>query len=382
MSAEQRRVLLTVSGTIPADLDAQIESGDRPRPDYLVMAEAFGADLVDYVRARDSAGRLGRIIERFAGPNVLLAWSCFRQRRRYEVVFTDGEQVGIPFAAMTRLAGRGGGRHIMIVHILTVRKKMALMRALRLTSRIDRMVVYSSRQRDLIATTLAYPLDRIVLSPFMVDTTFFAPDAVDTPRRRMICSAGLEFRDYPTMVEAVRGLDAEVILAAASPWSKRRDLSGDVAIPANVTVDRFGFADLRTLYASAELVVVPLVDTDFQAGITTILEAMAMGKAVVCSATTGQTDVLVDGRTGLYVPPGDPAALRAAIERLLGDPDHAAELGRAARADAEQRFDVVHYAKGLAQRPSTIWKVFWISLRFFGAFISFKAASVDKIAIF
>ena len=132
MSAARRRVLLTVSGTIPADLDDQIGRGDRPRPDYLVMAETFGADLIDHVRARDSAGRLGRIIERLAGPNVLLAWSCFRQRRRYEVVFTDGEQVGIPYAAMTRLAGRGGARHIMIVHILTVRKKMALMRALRL----------------------------------------------------------------------------------------------------------------------------------------------------------------------------------------------------------------------------------------------------------
>jgi glycosyltransferase involved in cell wall biosynthesis len=348
MSAERRRVLLTVSGTIPTDLDDQIGRGERPRPDYLVMAEAFGADLIDHVRARDSAGRLGRIIERLGGPNVLLAWSCFRQRRRYEVVFTDGEQIGIPYAAMTRLAGRRGARHIMIVHILTVRKKMALMRGLRLKSRIDRMVVYSSRQRDLIVAALSYPSDRIVLSPFMVDTTFFAPDAVDTPRRRMICSAGLEFRDYPTMVEAVRGLDVEVILAAASPWSKRRDASGDVAIPTNVTVDRFGFADLRTLYASAELVVVPLVDTDFQAGITTILEAMAMGKAVICTRTRGQLDVIVDGSTGLYVPPGDADALRSAIERLLADHELTARLGRAARAWAVAEGDIETYARQMS----------------------------------
>lgn len=344
MSTERRRVLLTVSGTIPADLDEQVARGDRPRPDYVVMAEAIGADLVDHARARESAGRVGRVIERLAGPNVLLAWSCFRQRRRYEVVFTDGEQVGIPYTAMTRLAGRGGARHIMIVHILTVRKKMALMRALRLTSRIDRMIVYSSRQRHLIVASLSYPSERIVLSPFMVDTTFFAPDTVDTPRRRMICSAGLEFRDYPTMVEAVRDLDVEVILAAASPWSKRRDVSGDVAIPANVTVDRFGFVDLRSLYASAELVVVPLVDTDFQAGITTILEAMAMGKAVICTRTRGQLDVIVDGSTGIYVPPGDTGALRSAIERLLADDDLAVRLGLAARAWAVTEADIETYA--------------------------------------
>ncbi|HWM22318.1 MAG TPA: glycosyltransferase family 4 protein [Ilumatobacteraceae bacterium] len=348
MTAERRRVLLTVSGTIPADLNDQIARGDRPRPDYLVMAEALGAELVDHVRARETTGRLGRLVERIAGPNVLLAWSCFRQRRHFEVVFTDGEQVGIPYAAMTRFAGRRGARHIMIVHILTVRKKMALMRALRLASRIDRMVVYSSRQRDLIATALSYPPDHIVLSPFMVDTTFFAPDAVDTPARRMICSAGLEFRDYPTMVEAVRGLDVEVVLAAASPWSKRRDVSGDVEVPANVTVDRFGFADLRALYASAEFVVVPLVDTDFQAGITTILEAMAMGKAVICSRTRGQVDVIVDGSTGIYVRPGDAAALHTAIANLLDDHDLAARLGRAAREWAVAEADIQTYADEMA----------------------------------
>src|SRR5262249_42278583 len=66
--------------------------------------------------------------------------------------------------------------------------------------------------------------------------------------------------------------------------------------------------------------------TDFQAGVTTILEAMAMGKAVVCTRTAGQTDVIVDGETGVYVPPGDVAALGAAIERLLADPTQAAPL--------------------------------------------------------
>ena len=343
-----RRVLLTVSGTIPADLDDQIARGDRPRPDYLVMAEAFGADLLDHARARAATGRLGRVIERLAGPNALVAWTCFRQRHRYQVVFTDGEQVGIPYAAMTRLAGRGGARHVMIVHILTVRKKMALMRALRLTSRIDRMVVYSSRQRDLIVAALSYPSGHIVLSPFMVDTAFFSPDAAETTRRRMICSAGLEFRDYPTMIEAVRGLDVEVVLAAASPWSKRRDVSGDVNIPANVTVERLGFVDLRTLYASAAVVVVPLVDSDFQAGITTILEAMAMGKPIICTRTRGQVDVIVDGSTGVYVAPGDVGELRSAIGRLLADHDLAARLGHAARAWAVAESDIVTYADRMA----------------------------------
>jgi glycosyltransferase involved in cell wall biosynthesis len=105
---------------------------------------------------------------------------------------------------------------------------------------------------------------------------------------------------------------------------------------------------LRELYARADLVVVPVVETDFQAGITTILEAMAMGKAVVCTRTTGQTDTIVDDVTGVYVPPGDAPALRAAIEDLLVDPARRARLGAAARAWVTAHADIQVYAQRLA----------------------------------
>ena len=61
----------------------------------------------------------------------------------------------------------------------------------------------------------------------------------------------------------------------------------------------------------------PLVDVDFDAGVTSITEAMAMGKAVIVTRTKGQVDVIHDGVEGLYVPPADPAALREAIVHLL-----------------------------------------------------------------
>ena len=48
-------------------------------------------------------------------------------------------------------------------------------------------------------------------------------------------------------------------------------------------------------------------------------EAMAHGRAVVATAVGGLPDMVVDGETGLLVPPGNPAALRAAIDRLLAD---------------------------------------------------------------
>jgi len=63
-------------------------------------------------------------------------------------------------------------------------------------------------------------------------------------------------------------------------------------------------------------------------------EAMAYGRPVVASAVGGLADAVEDGVTGLLVPPRDPAALRAAIERLLGDSELRRRLGGAARARA------------------------------------------------
>ena len=76
---------------------------------------------------------------------------------------------------------------------------------------------------------------------------------------------------------------------------------------------------------------VPILENDYQTGISTILEMMAMGKCVIATRTRGQTDTIVDGETGLYVPPGDAMALRAAIQRVRSNPEEAARIGAAAR---------------------------------------------------
>ena len=61
-----------------------------------------------------------------------------------------------------------------------------------------------------------------------------------------------------------------------------------------------------------------------------IVEAMALGKAVVATAGGGPEEIIEDGRSGLIVPPGNPAALAAAIERVLADPELRDRLERGA----------------------------------------------------
>lgn len=349
MGDRRPAVLVTVSGAIPADLDRQVADGQRPRADYRVLAERMDADVVDENLARARLGRVGRLLHRVAGTGPLLAAYVVRYRRDYDVVLTDGEQAGLPLAFATRLFGRGECAHAMIVHILSVPKKERLVKWARLAGRIDRYIVYCERQAEYVRDELGVDADRVVVSTFMVDTAFFSPHDAPARTRALISSAGLERRDYPTLLTAVDGLDVDVVIAAASPWSKQPDSSAGRELPANVTVRRLDLFELRDLFASSSFVVMPLVDVDFQAGITTILEAMAMGLAVVCTRTAGQTDTIVDDETGVYVEPGDPSSLRSAIERLLADPEEARRLGANARRWVVANADVDRYVDALAR---------------------------------
>lgn len=353
-------VLLTVSGNIDPDIRGQIARGERPTADYIAMADTFGADLLDYAGARRLAGRWGRLLAALFGPNALLAWVCFRQRHRYRVLFTDGEQVGIPLALLLKFFGRthpaARPQHLMIAHILSVPKKQIFFDRLRLHSHIDRFFTYSTTQKQFIEQRWDVPPDRVHYTPFMVDADFFAPAAcrpalddflATLPPRPLICAVGLEMRDYPTLLRAVADLDVTVVIAAASPWSKRADSTQGQPLPPNVVVRRFSHYELRHLYTVAAFVVLPLVENPFQAGVTTLLEALAMGKAVICTRTSGQVDVIVDGATGLYVPPGDADALRAAVARLLADPAAAERLGRAGRRHVVPAMSLARYADRL-----------------------------------
>jgi len=64
------------------------------------------------------------------------------------------------------------------------------------------------------------------------------------------------------------------------------------------------------------------------------LEAMASGRPVIASRTGGLPDLVVDGETGILVPPGDTEALRGAMWRVVEDPGLAEQMGRAAKARA------------------------------------------------
>ncbi|MBF8258821.1 MAG: hypothetical protein HW377_1195 [Actinobacteria bacterium] len=96
-------------------------------------------------------------------------------------------------------------------------------------------------------------------------------------------------------------------------------------------------ADALKIMAASSFVVHPSHEEGFS---NTILEAMAAGKAVVATRVGGNPEAVIDGETGILVPPRDPSTLSAAILSLLRDPERARAMGEAGRRRVVEHFSL------------------------------------------
>lgn len=387
------RVLICVSAT-EKELTRLTESGLRR--DFLELARLTQGQLCFSPERGRRRGWVGRLF----GAHLQQAWVAAKRAASADVVFADGEHIGIPLAVFLRLRRRNS-RVVMLGHFVSKPWKRAL---LRLVSRVGvpgRVLVHSEIQEQAARNAVGGNWS-VSLVPYQVDTSYWEDRRAEPGDT--ILAVGAEGRDYDTLLKAVEGLGLPVRIAAGSHWARKSVESDEAGDDVTWFSEPLPFDRLREEYENARLVVVPLLEVENQSGVTTVLEAMSMSRPVVLTATQGQREVvsgpLVRGEgqdpiampsrgahlfgaagtvsraeaeagtslfadaDGIYVPVGDASALRQAITLLSDDSTLARRIGKAGRETVQRSFTLESYAErlsaeihGEAEQEDSCWAV-------------------------
>jgi glycosyltransferase involved in cell wall biosynthesis len=224
----------------------------------------------------------------------------------------------------------------------------------RLTNRLSHRVTVNSRAvgNDTIRRDGIDP-HRLVLIPNGLDSSRFAVAADDRPAIReslgllpkdriIVCVGNLiAYKGHADLIDAfgavlknrtsIRLLLAGEDRGIGALLRQRADALGIVG-----AIEFLGRrSDIERILAAGDLFVLPSHEEGFS---NALLEAMASGLPVVATDVGGNREALEDGALGLLVPPGNPAALAAAIGRLLDDTTLGNSLGARARSRISQHY--------------------------------------------
>jgi starch synthase len=218
------------------------------------------------------------------------------------------------------------------------------------------IAVSDGMRADLLECYPAVPPERVHVIRNGIDTREYSPDTgtdvlerygVD-PDRPLVVFVGRITRQkgLPVLLRAAAQLDPATQLMICAGQPDTEELAAEVtALVTGLRETRSGVIWLTGMLPRPEVIQLLTHATVFVCpslyeplGIVN-LEAMACGTAVVASRVGGIPEVVVDGETGLLVPPDDPAALAAAVNSLVADPDRAAAMGLDGRARAVADFD-------------------------------------------
>lgn len=256
-------------------------------------------------------------------------------------------------------------RHVLDEPVDTWRQWARARTALRAFRRADAAVAVSGAAADRLAqlTDLPRPSVRVIRNG--IDVAGFAGRCAEEARADLVRLLGIDPADRLVLVPAVlRAGKGHSVLLSALPmlrWlvpgvrvlfaggGEEEELLRAEAAPHGPAVVFLGNrTDIPELLAACDVVVLPSFS---EALPTALMEAAAAGRPVVATAVGGTTEVVIDGRTGLLVPPGDGSALTTAIAELLLDPARARAMGEHAAKHARERFTIERHARDTV----TLW---------------------------
>ncbi len=219
---------------------------------------------------------------------------------------------------------------------------------------VDKYIAVSHATAQFLSATKGIPSNKIVVIHNGRDLTSLAPpsfaDRVSARAELSLESAHAMLLLGRLSIEKGHALLLEALNILRSRQPRLMAMFagvGPLEDPLKALSNRLGLAarvrflgyrsDLSRLLAASDLVVLPSISEGLPLA---AVEALASARPLIATRVGGIPEIVIDGQTGLLVPPNDPAALAQAIDRVLGNPNLGTYLGMNGRRFVEQHFDV------------------------------------------
>lgn len=274
-----------------------------------------------------------------------------KARRKYDYVFTfECDITTFIISLFQTLTLSRRPRHVVLQFIMREKRRDLGSRLKYLFMRlcfssVYRVVCSSASEADYYREAFGWDSAKAAFTPMHTDPAFLEPsENTSGSRDSYIIAAGRTFRDYETLISAVAGLDIRTIIVASQQNIPAKQLPGNVSVFYDIS-----YAKLQELITGCEVMVLPLEDRCISTGQSVMLQAMAAGKAVIATRTSGTIDYIQDMENGVLVEPKNPEKLRAAISALLESPELRRRLGSNARKAVQTKYLPEHYYEGVSK---------------------------------
>lgn len=281
---------------------------------------------------------------------LLATWRILTCREPYDILYATHTRGIEPIVLLHRL---GLYRRPVVVwhHQPVVRAANPLREALarQFYRGLDHMIFFSGKlMRDSLLSDKADPA-RMSMVHWGADLGFYDSLRPDGRHPSAFISTGKELRDYATLTAAFNATGEELTLFVQE--SARRYFES-LHTGANIAImygNRLIPYEISLLVAQSRCVCVCCRESNYTVGLTTVVEAMALGLPVLCTRNPQMPmDPERDG-FGLCLEPGDREGWERAIRYMAGHPDEAAAMGRRGRMLAEQLYNDERCAAEVAQ---------------------------------
>ena len=367
MAAARVRVMRIISRMNiggPAIHVVLLNHGLADRYDSLLVTGTEGAgegslrDLAHQRRLRlEVIPELGRDISLKSDLVALVKLYRLMRRERPQIVHTHTAKAGFVGRLAARLAGVPIILHTFHGHVFhgyfSPRKTRLFLALERVCARFStRIITISPHLREEIAAYGVIRPDRIDVIPLGFDLEPFTAQRREAGvfRRslglpedtRLIAAVGrlVKIKNLPLFLEAAARVHPQVPAARfifVGDGELRADLEAQArALGIGDVVVFTGWRrDLPQIYADLDAVV---ISSDNEGTPVCLIEAMATGCPVIATCVGGVPDLIVAGETGRLVPPGDPAALAAAMLDLVREPEGTRTMAAAAQRQIVARY--------------------------------------------